>query len=137
MPRPRPRCGTLGGYHAHRRHGEQQCALCLEAQMVSSLNWNLTRNRALKRLIAEYRPRYVELVAEERAALIAEQAPEDLGEARAYLQYFCHAGDAEAWLDAPQEALGGKTSREAITEGRISKVFGLIAGLEESMSQGN
>ena len=72
MPRPRPRCGTLGGYHAHRRHGEEQCPPCLEAQKIDSLNWNQTRNRALKRLLAEYRPRYLELVAEERAALIAE-----------------------------------------------------------------
>jgi hypothetical protein len=34
VPKPRPACGTAGGYKAHRRRDEEACPACREAWRV-------------------------------------------------------------------------------------------------------
>lgn len=41
----RPPCGTDGGYHAHRRRGEPQCAPCLRAHSQKSIDYRKGRER--------------------------------------------------------------------------------------------
>jgi hypothetical protein len=76
-----PRCGTDAGYQAHQVAGEPPCDPCRDAHTVKQRRWRKlnpaardrqrfairTRNRALERLAVEYRPRFPELLAEERS----------------------------------------------------------------------
>jgi hypothetical protein len=72
MARQPARCGTLAGYDRHRRAGEATCAACKDAKAIYNYDRTTARNRALKRLAAEYPERFRELLAEEHEAVAAE-----------------------------------------------------------------
>ena len=76
-------CGTATAYKRHRAHGEEACGPCKDAMAVDSYDRTMARERAIKRLIAENRKRYRELLADERSALQAEEAAEWAAEAAA------------------------------------------------------
>lgn len=58
------RCGTNGGYYAHRRRHEDACGPCCEAHTEAQAEANTARARALSRLMrlhpADFRRLYVE-----------------------------------------------------------------------------
>jgi len=73
MTRLRAGCGTISGYHRHRRAGEQACEACKEAWAIYGYDRTMVRSRALSRLARENPERFGELMKQEAKAFAAEQ----------------------------------------------------------------